>query len=147
MTPIALRKRGLASRAAAFLALSPAMLVMVVVYIGCTTWTMPMTENGVTHQALFWCSMQVGGNPLVNNKAYPRIVEDFRAGFAKAKIVASSGFGVEKCSASRPNRKLECGLAKKTSYRRLPHHRRCYPGVTPYTASNLHQPASTKKET
>src|SRR6185369_16059024 len=39
MTPIALRKRGLASRAAAFLALSPAMLVMVVVYVGCTAWT------------------------------------------------------------------------------------------------------------
>jgi metallo-beta-lactamase class B len=54
---------------------------------GCTTWTMPVTENGVAHQALFWCSMQVGGNPLVNNKAYPRIVEDYKAGFAKAKTL------------------------------------------------------------
>jgi glucose/mannose transport system permease protein len=39
MTPIGLRKRGVASRVAALLALSPAMLVMVVVYIGCTVWT------------------------------------------------------------------------------------------------------------
>jgi metallo-beta-lactamase class B len=54
---------------------------------GCTSWSMPVTENGVTHQALFWCSMQVGGNPLVNNKAYPRIVEDFKASFAKAKTL------------------------------------------------------------
>ena len=46
MTPIVLRKRGLASRAAAFLALSPAMLVMVVVYIGCTGWTIWISFTG-----------------------------------------------------------------------------------------------------
>src|SRR6476620_9431027 len=46
MTPIALRRRGLASRAAAMLALSPAMLVMVVVYVGCTAWTIWISLTG-----------------------------------------------------------------------------------------------------
>ena len=46
MTPIALRKRGLASRVAAILALSPAMLVMAVVYVGCTAWTIWISFTG-----------------------------------------------------------------------------------------------------
>jgi glucose/mannose transport system permease protein len=46
MTPIALRKRGLASRAAATLALSPALLVMAVVYVGCTGWTIWISLTG-----------------------------------------------------------------------------------------------------
>lgn len=46
MTPIALRKRGLASRASAMLALSPAMLVMAVVYVGCTAWTIWISFTG-----------------------------------------------------------------------------------------------------
>src|SRR3954468_12026987 len=46
MTPIALRRRGLASRAAALLALSPALLVMAVVYVGCTGWTIWISFTG-----------------------------------------------------------------------------------------------------
>jgi glucose/mannose transport system permease protein len=46
MTLITLRRRGLASRAAAVLALSPAMLVMAVVYVGCTGWTIWISFTG-----------------------------------------------------------------------------------------------------
>jgi glucose/mannose transport system permease protein len=46
MTPIALRRRRLASRVAAILALSPAMLVMAVVYMGCTAWTIWISLTG-----------------------------------------------------------------------------------------------------
>src|ERR1700730_17050212 len=40
MIPMSLVRRRLASRLAVGLALSPAMLVLVVVYVGCTAWTM-----------------------------------------------------------------------------------------------------------
>ena len=40
MIPMSLVRRRLASRVAVGLALSPAMLVLVVVYVGCTAWTM-----------------------------------------------------------------------------------------------------------
>jgi glucose/mannose transport system permease protein len=46
MTPIALRRRGLGSRLAALLALSPALLVMAVVYVGCTGWTIWISLTG-----------------------------------------------------------------------------------------------------
>ncbi len=50
---------------------------------GCTTWTMPLTDKGVTHQVMFFCSISVAGNPLVGNTGYPDIVARYRAGFAK----------------------------------------------------------------
>jgi metallo-beta-lactamase class B len=34
---------------------------------------------------MFFCSMMVGGNPLMHNTTYPTIVEDFRSSFAKAR--------------------------------------------------------------
>jgi metallo-beta-lactamase class B len=59
---------------------------------GCTTWTMPVIENGVQHTALFICSITVAGNPLVNNSAYPQIVSDYRASFAKLKAMHADVF-------------------------------------------------------
>ena len=50
---------------------------------GCTTWTMPLTEAGVRHQVMFFCSITVAGNPLLNNKLRPQIVADYRGSFAK----------------------------------------------------------------
>jgi metallo-beta-lactamase class B len=52
---------------------------------GCTTWTMPLTDGGVAHQAMFFCSLSVAGNPLIGNKPYPQIVSDYRASFARLK--------------------------------------------------------------
>jgi metallo-beta-lactamase class B len=52
---------------------------------GCTTWTMPLTDAGVTHKVMFFCSISVAGNPLIGNAAYPEILSDYRASFARLK--------------------------------------------------------------
>jgi len=52
---------------------------------GCTTWTMPLTDNGVAHKVMFFCSISVAGNPLAGTPAYPTIVSDYRASFARLK--------------------------------------------------------------
>lgn len=52
---------------------------------GCTTWTMPLTENGVAHKVMFFCSISVAGNPLGAKPAYPAIVSDYRASLARLK--------------------------------------------------------------
>jgi metallo-beta-lactamase class B len=50
---------------------------------GCTSWSMTIVEPGVPRNVLFACSISVAGNLLVGNRAYPGIVKDFRATFAK----------------------------------------------------------------
>ncbi|MET0576028.1 MAG: subclass B3 metallo-beta-lactamase [Mesorhizobium sp.] len=50
---------------------------------GCTTWSMPVTENQRVLQVVFPCSLSGGGNILVANKAYPGIVDDYQKSFAK----------------------------------------------------------------
>jgi len=50
---------------------------------GATSWTMPVADGRQDHNVVFFSSMTVGGQPLVNNKAYPEIADDFRASFAK----------------------------------------------------------------
>ena len=52
---------------------------------GCTSWTMPLTDNGVAHKVMFFCSISVAGNPLAGTPAYPSIVSDYRASFARLK--------------------------------------------------------------
>lgn len=52
---------------------------------GCTTWTMPLTDAGVTYKVMFFCSISVAGNPLIGNAAYPNILSDYRASFARLK--------------------------------------------------------------
>jgi len=52
---------------------------------GCTTWIMPLTEAGVTHKVMFFCSISVAGNPIAGKLAYPSIVSDYRASFARLK--------------------------------------------------------------
>jgi metallo-beta-lactamase class B len=49
---------------------------------GCTTWTLPVTEDNKTYQVLFHCSTTVPGYRLVNNPLYPQIVADYRRSFA-----------------------------------------------------------------
>ena len=51
---------------------------------GCTTWTMNLTDAGVAHKVMFFCSLSVAA-PLVGNTAYPEIASDYRASFAKLK--------------------------------------------------------------
>jgi metallo-beta-lactamase class B len=52
---------------------------------GCTSWTMPLSDAGVTHKAMFFCSITVGGNSIAGKLAYPTIVSDYRASFARLK--------------------------------------------------------------
>ena len=54
---------------------------------GCTNWTMPVVEGTGDHNVVFFCSMTVAGNPLVNNKAYPTIATDYKASFARLKKI------------------------------------------------------------
>jgi metallo-beta-lactamase class B len=50
---------------------------------GCTSWSMTVEDGGVPRHMLFLCSVTVAGNVLVGNHAYPNIVGDYRATFAK----------------------------------------------------------------
>ena len=59
---------------------------------GCTTWTMNLTEAGVAHKVMFFCSLTVAGNSLVGNSAYPNIVSDYRASFARLKTMDADIF-------------------------------------------------------
>ncbi len=49
---------------------------------GCTTWTMPVSDNRKIYQVVFYCSTTVAGNQLVNNAKHPGIVADYRHSFA-----------------------------------------------------------------
>ena len=51
---------------------------------GCTTWTMPVEEDGKKYNVVFFCGMATAGPdraPLLNNPKYPNIVEDYRKSF------------------------------------------------------------------
>jgi metallo-beta-lactamase class B len=50
---------------------------------GCTSWTMPVEDGGVTRKVMFFCSITVGGNSLVGNSAYPDIADDYAQSFAR----------------------------------------------------------------
>jgi metallo-beta-lactamase class B len=52
---------------------------------GCTTWTMPVIENGKTYNVVFFCSTTVAGNRLVHNRKYPQIVSDYEQSFANLR--------------------------------------------------------------
>ena len=51
--------------------------------LGCTTWSVPVRENGRTLRVVFPCSVTVAGNRLVGNRAYPGIVAAYRKSFAR----------------------------------------------------------------
>ncbi|HTQ15269.1 MAG TPA: subclass B3 metallo-beta-lactamase [Rhizomicrobium sp.] len=73
---------------------------------GCTTWTLPFVENGARHTAVFYCSTTVAGNPLVGNTAYPAIVADYRASFAKLKTLKADTFLAPHAGMFHPAEKL-----------------------------------------
>ena len=50
---------------------------------GCTSWDATVTDGGRPLRVLFLCSIEVAGNRLVGNRAYPAIAADFAATFAK----------------------------------------------------------------
>ena len=52
---------------------------------GCTSWSMPVMEQGKQQQVLFFCSTSVAANRLVDPPQYPGIVADYEKTFAKLK--------------------------------------------------------------
>lgn len=78
---------------------------------GCTSWTMPVSEDGAAHTAIFYCSTSVAGNPLVNNKAYPQIASDYEASFAELKTIKADVFLAPHAQFYHPQEKLR--LRKK----------------------------------
>lgn len=59
---------------------------------GCTTFTLPLVEQGRSHTAVFFCSTTVAGNRLVGNRAYPGIVAAFRQAFSRLKRIEADIF-------------------------------------------------------
>jgi metallo-beta-lactamase class B len=55
--------------------------------IGCTSWTMAVTEKGRPLAVTFPCSLSVAGNVLVGNKTHRTIVADYRSTFAKLRTI------------------------------------------------------------
>jgi len=55
--------------------------------IGCTAWTMAVTEKGRPLNVTFPCSLSVAGNVLVGNKTHKGIVADYRSTFAKLRTI------------------------------------------------------------
>jgi metallo-beta-lactamase class B len=50
---------------------------------GCTTWTTRVIEDGKPYDVSFLCSISAPGYRLVNNAAYPNIVDDFHSTFRR----------------------------------------------------------------
>ncbi|WP_269716158.1 subclass B3 metallo-beta-lactamase [Caulobacter sp. NIBR2454] len=59
---------------------------------GCTTWTLPVVERERALNVTFYCSTTVAGNVLIGNRAHPRIVDDYRASFAKLRMIPTDVF-------------------------------------------------------
>ncbi|MES1197437.1 MAG: subclass B3 metallo-beta-lactamase [Pseudomonadota bacterium] len=59
---------------------------------GCTSWSMPVTDaHGAQHVAFFTCSETVAGQSLVP-PAYPHMIEDYRATFARVRTIEADVF-------------------------------------------------------
>ena len=59
---------------------------------GCTTWTFPVREAGVSHQAVVFCSVSVAANRLAPKPQYPGIVADYQATFRKLPSIKADVF-------------------------------------------------------
>ncbi len=54
---------------------------------GCTSYILPVVEDGVRHTAILFCSATIALNRLTPNPQYPGIVNDYRKTFALMKTV------------------------------------------------------------
>jgi metallo-beta-lactamase class B len=54
---------------------------------GCTSYLLPLRDNGQPHTAIFFCSATIAFNRLTPNPQYPGIVADYRKTFALAKTL------------------------------------------------------------
>lgn len=59
---------------------------------GCTSWTLPVTQEGRAYRVLFACSLSVAGQRLVGDARYPEAAADFRATFARLRALRADVF-------------------------------------------------------
>ncbi|RYG05391.1 MAG: hypothetical protein EON94_00150 [Caulobacteraceae bacterium] len=96
---------------------------------GCTTWTFPVMIDGVSRQAMIYCSTSVAANRLVSKTKgpqYPGIVADYEKSFANLKTMKADvflaphaeQFGMTEkraaLAAGGPNPFIDPGLLQKT---------------------------------
>lgn len=96
---------------------------------GCTTWTFPVMIEGVSRQAMIYCSTSVAANRLVSKTKgpqYPGIVADYEKSFANLKTMKADvflaphaeQFGMTEkraaLAAGGPNPFIDPGLLQKT---------------------------------
>lgn len=79
---------------------------------GCTSWTLPVTQEGRTFSVLFACSLSVAGQRLVGDTRYPEAAADFRATFARLRALQADaflGFHPSQFDLAEKRRRLEAG--------------------------------------
>lgn len=59
---------------------------------GCTSWMIPVRENGQDLTAFLFCSGTVALNKLVGKPTHPTIIEDYRRTFARARDIKPDVF-------------------------------------------------------
>ncbi len=59
---------------------------------GCTTYTWKTQEAGKAYDVVFACGYGSGGRPLVNNKDYPEIMDDFARTYKLARTLHADVF-------------------------------------------------------
>jgi metallo-beta-lactamase class B len=60
---------------------------------GCTSWTTTVDESGRKHNVVFICSLSLNDRvPLVGNKKYPAIADDYKKSFSFFKNLSSDVF-------------------------------------------------------
>lgn len=59
---------------------------------GCTTFTWKTQDAGRTYDVVFGCGYGSGGRPMVNNKEYPKIIDDFARTYKLAKTLHADVF-------------------------------------------------------
>jgi metallo-beta-lactamase class B len=52
---------------------------------GCTTWTMPVVDDGLQRTVVFYCSTTVAANRLVPTEQYPGIIDDYHRTFLRLR--------------------------------------------------------------
>jgi metallo-beta-lactamase class B len=59
---------------------------------GCTTYTWKTQDAGKTYDVVFACGYGAGGRPLVNNKDYPEVIEDYARTYKLARTLHADVF-------------------------------------------------------
>lgn len=59
---------------------------------GCTTYTMKTEDAGKTYDVVIGCGWGAGGRPMVNNKEYPEVADDYARSYKLARTLHADVF-------------------------------------------------------